>query len=168
MTDASSDRRAFWNHLWSSDENRPFWTRVDPEVAKLVATTSPQDRPDVLDSGCGLGRNAIAFSQAGYRVTAVDLSEKAVGYVQMRAAELGLTISTQLGHFTDDAFDRETFDVVLAVNVIYHGLPDDFARAVALVHNWLRPRGLFYFTCPTLEDGDYGTGTNVAPLSPQL
>ena len=60
--------------------------------------------------------------------------------------------------FADDVFDPETFDLVLAVNVIYHGLPADFARAVAHAHRWLRSNGLFYFTCPTLDDENYGSG----------
>ena len=68
MTDVSpSDQKIFWEGVWSKEENRDFWTRVDPEVARLAATLSPQERPDVLDLGCGLGRNAIAFAQADTR-----------------------------------------------------------------------------------------------------
>ena len=164
----TTGRQAFWDGMWSSDAEDPFWNQVDPEVAALAGSTSPQDRPDVLDLGCGLGRNAIAFARAGYRVTAVDFSEEGLGHLRARAAELGLTMRIQPGRFTDDAFEPETFDIVLAVNVIYHGTPADFARAVAHAHRWLRTGGQLYFTCPTLDDGDFGDGTAVAPNTFEL
>ena len=164
MTDVGpTDQKTFWEGVWRKEENRDFWTKVDPEVVRLAAMVSPQERPDVLDLGCGLGRNAIAFAQAGHTVTAVDLSENAVAHLRARAEELGLTIRTQMARFSDDIFVPGSFDIVLAVNVLYHGLPTDFARAITHVHCWLRPQGLFYFTCPTLEDGQYGSGTEVAP-----
>ena len=158
-----TDQKTFWEGVWSKDENRDFWTQVDPEVARLAATVSPQERPAVLDLGCGLGRNAIAFAQAGHTVTAVDVSENAIAHLRVRADELGLTICTQLACFSDDTFTPGSFDIVLAVNVLYHGLPTNFARAINHVLCWLRPHGLFYLTCPTLKDGEYGKGTEVAP-----
>lgn len=158
-----ADQKAFWDQLWNSEENHDFWTRVSPEVVKLMSSITPRNHSDVLDLGCGLGRNAIAFAQAHYTVTAVDLSESAVNYVRASAQKLGLKILTKVSHFGDDIFEPESFDVVLAVNVLYHGLPTDFERAIANVRCWLRSQGLFYFTCPTLEDGEYGRGIEVAP-----
>lgn len=157
-----SRSRDFWDSVWNKEENRDFWTHVDPEVTRLMASESPHQRPAVLDLGCGLGRNAIAFAQAGYCVTATDVSASAVSHLRQWAGRLGLTVQTHVCPFTADAFPPEMFDIVLSVNVIYHGLPADFARVVGNVRYWLRHRGLFYFTCPTLEDGEYGKGRQVA------
>jgi SAM-dependent methyltransferase len=166
--DGTGDRRAFWEAVWSKEDNRGYWSQADPEVLKLLAVTSPSERPDVLDLGCGLGRHAIAFAQAGYHVTAVDVSAAAIAQVQARAQEMGLAIRIRLARFGENAFAPETFDLVLAVNVLYHGLPVEFARAVADVQGWLRRGGLFYFTCPTLADGEYGKGTEIAPHTFEL
>ncbi|HJP32400.1 MAG TPA: class I SAM-dependent methyltransferase [Candidatus Latescibacteria bacterium] len=164
-----TDQQIFWDGVWRQPDSRDFWTQVDPEIASLAATLSPLDRPDVLDLGCGLGRNAIAFAQAGHRVTAVDLSESAVASVREQAAEFGLTtIRTRTGRFSDDLFVPDSFDIVLAVNVLYHALPDDFTQAICHVSRWLRPGGVFYLTCPTLEDCLYGQGTEVAPHTFEL
>jgi SAM-dependent methyltransferase len=157
-----SDPQRFWDSVWTGGADRDFWTQADPEVARLVAMGSPRDRPEVLDLGCGLGRHAVAFARAGYQVTAVDVSVKALAHVRRWAGELGLSIRTQAGHFAEERFPPEAFDWVLAVNVIYHGLPDDFARAIANTRTWLRSGGRLYFTCPTLEDGEYGRGRRVA------
>ena len=118
--------RMFWESVWRKQEDRDFWTQVDPEVAKLAEAVTPEQYPAVLDLGCGLGRNAIPFSRAGHSVTTVDVSETAVAYVRAQAEELGLQISTKVARFTEDIFADEQFDLVLAVNVLYHGLPSDF------------------------------------------
>ena len=160
--------RTFWDGVWSKDENREFWTRVAPEVVHLIESHPPGSHPDVLDLGCGLGRHAIAFAQAGYRVTATDLSPQAISHVEEWAKELGVQVRTQICRFTDDVFPPESFDIVLSINVIYHGHPDQFAQAIENVRRWLKPRGIFYFTCPSLEDDGYKNGNCIAPHTVEL
>ena len=63
----------------------------------------------------------------------------------------------------EQPFIRSSFDVVLSYNVIYHGLKSQFAEAIMGVWNLLKPSGLFFFTCPTREDGKYGYGECIAP-----
>jgi len=47
--------------------------------------------------------------------------------------------------------------------VIYHGTRDRMAKAIEHVWDLLHPRGIFFFTCPTREDGKYGFGDPIAP-----
>jgi len=160
--------RTFWDGVWSKDENREFWTRVVPEVVHLIESHPPEGHPDVLDLGCGLGRHAIAFAQAGYRVTATDFSPQAISHVDEWAKDLGVQVRTQICRFTDDIFPPESFDIVLSINVIYHSYLDQFAQAIGNVRRWLKPRGIFYFTCPSLEDGEYKKGKKIASHTVEL
>jgi hypothetical protein len=32
-----------------------------------------------------------------------------------------------------------------------------------LIHKWLKPAGLFFFTCPTRSDDKFGNGERIAP-----
>jgi SAM-dependent methyltransferase len=68
-----------------------------------------------------------------------------------------------VGDLTSESLPEESFDIVLAYNVIYHGRRRQFAAAIQRVRRLLRSDGLFYFTCPTREDGKYGFGPEVAP-----
>jgi SAM-dependent methyltransferase len=51
----------------------------------------------------------------------------------------------------------------IACNVVYHGPLHYLAAAIRLVRQLLKPDGLFYFTCPSRQDGKYGFGREIAP-----
>jgi len=152
-----------WDNYWRDESQHARWERPTPEVLAFIATQSPQARPEVLDLGCGLGRHAIALAQAGFRVTAVDASAVAIAHLQAWAERLGLLLHTRVCDVLDEALPDGAFDMVLSYNVLYHGRRERFARAIARVRALLKSGGLFFFTCPTRQDGKYGYGEQVAP-----
>jgi SAM-dependent methyltransferase len=156
-------RKHIWEAYWGGDEDHSWWKQPAPEVTDLIKSQSPLERPDVLDLGCGLGRHAIAFAQAGFSVTACDVSEKAVAHLSRWAQGLSLKIRALVCDVLSDRLPENAFDIVLAYNVIYHGYRHELLAAVDRVRLLLRANGLFYFTCPTRDDGKYGFGHEVAP-----
>ena len=46
----------------------------------------------VLDMACGAGRHAIEFAKNGFKVTAVDLSERLLSEAKQNAAKAGVNI----------------------------------------------------------------------------
>ncbi|MEW6754742.1 MAG: class I SAM-dependent methyltransferase [Candidatus Latescibacterota bacterium] len=153
----------FWDRVWMDPANQGYWRRASPPLVALAHMQSPLERPDVLDLGCGLGRNSVVFARQGFRVTAVDVSPAAVAQVRACTRELGLEVRTAVASFLDDAFPPESFDMVLAVNVLYHAHGHEFARALGHVRGWLRPGGLLYLTCPSLEDVVHNPARQVGP-----
>jgi 2-polyprenyl-3-methyl-5-hydroxy-6-metoxy-1,4-benzoquinol methylase len=151
-----------WDAYWSEEDHHEWWERPAPAVLALIESLSPAERPEVLDLGCGLGRHAIAFAQAGFRVTATDAAKKAVDHLDEWAKQLGLSIRTRVCDAVEVDFPAESFDVVVAYNVLYHGYRDQFARAIAHVRKLLKPGGQLFLTCPTREDGKYGFGEELA------
>jgi SAM-dependent methyltransferase len=113
---------------------------------------------DVLDLGCGIGRHAILFAESGFNVTAVDDSQKALDILREKASEIQVPVTCSKGSYTEDNFIENSFDLVVAYNVLYHGYREDFGQSVQLVYRYLRPGGLFFFTCPTRQDDKYGNG----------
>ena len=129
----------------------------------LIRSLSPNEKPKVLDLGCGLGRHAIAFGLAGFSVVATDGSANAIQHLTDWARSLQLSIETQVCDVLADTLPAEIFDVVLSYNVIYHGSREQFAQAIQRVRNLLKCKGIFFFTCPSRQDGKYGLGESVAP-----
>jgi tellurite methyltransferase len=152
-----------WETYWSNQDNWDRWKKPAPEVLDFIRSLSPVGRPKVLDLGCGLGRHAIAFALAQFSVTATDSSSTAIRHLNEWADSLHLSIETQVCEVLVETLPSETFDVVLSYNVIYHGLREQFAQAIQQVGRLLKWKGIFFFTCPSRQDGKYGFGERVAP-----
>jgi tellurite methyltransferase len=153
----------FWETYWSNQDTHDYWEKPAPEVLDFIRTLSPIEKPTVLDLGCGLGRHAIAFALARFSVTAMDTSPTAIQHLVDWADDLHLSIKTRVCDMLDIALQGKTFDIVLSYNVIYHGSREQFAQAIRQVHKLLKPKGIFFFTSPSRQDGKYGFGEIIAP-----
>ncbi|WKY47376.1 class I SAM-dependent methyltransferase [Eubacteriaceae bacterium ES3] len=100
----------------------------------------------ILDLGCGSGRDAKAFIEAGYTVTAVDGAEECCKLAQTL---IGRPVSCLI--FDQIDYEQE-FDGVWAcaslLHVPFDDLPDIFDRIVKA----LKPGGSFY---ASFKYGDY-------------
>jgi 2-polyprenyl-3-methyl-5-hydroxy-6-metoxy-1,4-benzoquinol methylase len=98
---------------------------------------------DVLDIGCGLGRNSIALARLGANVTAVDISRTAIEKLNRFANVSELSIKG----LVSDAFsipDLGQFDFVVGSMILHHLEPfDSFCDVLLAV---MKPGGkaLFY------------------------
>ena len=122
----------------------------------------------VLDLGCGPGTDHPAMLAAGYSVTAIDISLEMVCRAQRRAdATGGPHRPTIYCRSIDqlDTFEPGTFDAVFS-NFGPLNCVDDLDRTARLVHDVLRPGGVFVASvigrvCPW-EIGLYLSRGNVA------
>ena len=71
----------------------------------------------ILDLGCGSGRNFIKVN--GLRWTAIDFSEKMVGFAKVKAKKLGMDVDVWKADSTKLPFDDNSFDNVLCFAVIH-------------------------------------------------
>lgn len=85
----------------------------------------------VLDVACGYGRNALYLAALGYRVTAVDFSETALGRLRQKAREEGLPVKV----FN---FDVEEPDRVAALGRFDNALVTRYKPSAALFRSLAR------------------------------
>jgi len=151
-----------WDSYWEEKSNRSYWLEPDRAVVELKNSLDKSGIKDVLDLGCGIGRHTLLFAEAGFKITAVDSSQNALNLLQRQVEEKGIPVKIINGNYSQDLFPGESFDFILAYNVLYHGYRETFTDAIHLVYRWLKPGGLFFFTCPTRRDDKYGNGEEVA------
>ncbi len=125
QTEADTSEAAAVDHLstregydrWSEiydDENNPLIALEEPEVDRLLGDVRGLE---VLDVGCGTGRHALRFADAGAKVTAADFS---AGMLAKAKAKPGADRVRWVEHdlsrpmpFDDESFDRVTNCLVL-------------------------------------------------------
>jgi SAM-dependent methyltransferase len=92
----------------------------------------------VLDAGCGSGRDALAFAERGYRVTAFDASPALVAL-----AESHLGRPVQCLRFQEIAW-RDAFDGIWACASLLHVPAAELPDAMQRLCRALKPGGVIY------------------------
>src|SRR5262249_23701026 len=100
----------------------------------------------VLDAGCGIGLLAEKAMSRCRRYVAVDANERfaEILRIRMHAADQIEVLVADLNHYTPQ---RESFDYVAALNVIYQeGIDPD--RVLPMLRDALRPGGVLVVSGP--------------------
>ncbi|TMA20893.1 MAG: class I SAM-dependent methyltransferase [Deltaproteobacteria bacterium] len=104
----------------------------------------------VLDVGCGEGADALLLAALGARVTAIDVSPKAIELGRNRARATGLddSIDFVCSPLETARLRRGSFDIVCGDNVLHHMLPV-LDETMKLLASWTKDDGRLVFMEPT-------------------
>jgi 2-polyprenyl-3-methyl-5-hydroxy-6-metoxy-1,4-benzoquinol methylase len=111
-----------------------FWETMVPETATTADVAfvrrhvaAPPAR--ILDVPCGAGRHALALARAGYKVTAIDLSEEAIRRARRAGKQLPVTFRRGDMRFLDL---EERFDGILCLgNSLSYFPPEEMRGFIA-------------------------------------
>jgi len=140
-----SANEADWDHRYGND---PIWSG-NPN-GTLVLEVSDLTPGRALDVGAGEGGDALWLAEHGWKVTATDISQRALDRVDDAAQRRGLPVQC---HHTDanalDAFEADAFDLVSAQYASIPRTPD--GRGVRNVLNAVAPGGTLLVVGHDLE-----------------
>ena len=102
----------------------------------------------ILDAGCGSGRDAAYFKNAGYAVEAFDASQE---MAKLASCLIGQPVATT--RFEDFVADGKPYDAIWACASLLHVATEDRKDVVGRLLSALRPCGVLYFSVK------YGRGT---------
>ena len=150
-------RREDWDRKYAEKEQ--LWS-ARPSRA-VVAEASGLAPSRALDLACGEGRHAIWLAELGWRVTAVDFSEVAIGRGRKRASLAGVDVDFQYADLLDYEPERDAYGLVL---VVFLQLPTEERRMVlARAAAALAPAGTLLLLGHDLANLTDGTGGPIDP-----
>jgi SAM-dependent methyltransferase len=125
-------------------EDRHWWYRGRRRVLDLVlAGLDLPPEAQILDAGCGSGRNMIDLARYG-SVTGIELSDTSVNLARER--HVGEVVA---GSVLEMPFEDDRFDLAVSLDVIEH-LDDDEA-ALRELRRVLAPGGTLLVTVPAYQ-----------------
>jgi SAM-dependent methyltransferase len=141
-------------HLTGEGAFLPELDSLDRDFAESLEQFDVQGGK-LLEIGAGLGMQAVRYAQAGFDVTAIDVSATAMEHARNRAAQAGAGRGSLRFVADNILLTRldETFDVIAdrgCYTTFKQWELEDYCRNV---HRLLRPDGLFLLK---VNAGEYG------------
>ncbi len=109
-----------------------------------MAAKRPFSGLKLLDIGCGGGLVAEPMARRGAEVLGADATEKNIPVARAHAAEQDLTIDYRFATAEELAGDGQSFDVVLALEVVEHVA--DLGSFLGACRKLVKPGGVFIFS----------------------
>lgn len=130
---------------WSKNQSNK-WLVPTIEACYLSESWKSKGFKRFLDLGCGLGRHSIYFAQKRYDVNSVDLSDYGINHLKNWAEKENLNINAELCDMLSLPFANDTFDCIMAYNVIYHTDTKGFIKSLEEIKRVLKNKGELFIT----------------------
>ncbi|NQT81141.1 MAG: signal peptidase I [Candidatus Aminicenantes bacterium] len=114
---------------------------------KDVITKYVKPKTRILDVGCGAGREAIALTKMGFKVTGIDISPNMINKAIKNAKKEKLNIQFKVQNVADITCPTKSFDYVLFSRAVYSYIPTKKLRVKILkkIKDILKPDGMLFF-----------------------
>ncbi|MDD9901794.1 MAG: class I SAM-dependent methyltransferase [Alphaproteobacteria bacterium] len=144
----------YWNEKWAARQDA-----VPNDFARRCAEHAHAHQlKDILDLGCGNGRDSAFFTSEGLNVTAVDFSGEGLKAL----AETMPDIKCVQSDIRDITFPPQSFDIVYAHLTLHYFFDDELTVILQNINNILKPGGWLFMKCKSTDDPHYGQGEKLA------
>lgn len=156
-------QRQHWETCFSQKPDMFGLDRSEP-AARAAEQFEREGKREILELGCGQGRDTLFFASRGFHVTAADYSQEAVETITSKARSAGL--SESCAAVRQDVreplqFPDESLDACYSHMLFCMALTNtELERLAHEVWRVLRPGGLTVYTVRHTGDAHYGTGVH--------
>lgn len=135
----------YWDAKWSD------YTEQEPNAfaKKLVEMYARSDKKDLLDLGCGDGRDTRYFIKNGFNVSCIDIASKSIEKIKQ---EFGNKVNATCQDIQNLQFSNESFDIIYSHLTLHYFNDEDTTKAFDKIYNLLRKGGIFFVKCKSDKD----------------
>lgn len=128
----SEEERRRWDDRYASGDYRPR-----PHASGFLEQWIDRIPPGrAFDVACGAGRHALRLAEAGFEVTAVDISREAIAIAAAEASERGLTVHWMVEDLDEYEPAPDAFDLITVFRYVNRRLWPLLVRALR-TDGWL-------------------------------
>lgn len=109
----------------------------------------------IYDLGCGIGRNLFFLIDMGFEAHGSDYSLDAVDEVNGRLEELNYPHRVKHESMTEISESDESYDAVIAYNVVYHSYVAEMTKALNHIRRILKNNGSLLITFQSKNSPSY-------------
>jgi len=142
--------------VWDwSNVNDDRWLKPESVVYPLSIRWKKESKNNILDLGCGLGRNSLYFYEQGFKVTTVDGSPSAIEKFEAICKQKDYKIDVRLCDMHSLPFENSTFDAVFSFHVIYHTDSKGIKKVISEIERVLKSDGELFVTLNSKNNTSY-------------
>lgn len=148
----------FWDLAYREGDHLQHWETLHPpqELVAILATGLIPAGGNVLDVGCGAGREAIFLAQCGFRAIGVDFSREALKIARQRSEAAVIEVDWRLGDVLDLPVGDHSIDFITDRGC-FHLIDEDCRpRFADELDRVLRPCGVILLRGAAREDEEAG------------
>ncbi len=143
------DQTIVWNKKHGEGDHEML--RGSPSPLAEIAEPYFQRQSNILELGCGVGRDAVYFASKGHNVLATDSSDVVIGQNKQRSAVDGVEFAL-LDIQKEFPYEPESFDVVYANLALHYYSAEKTRETVASITQVLKTGGVLAFACKSKDE----------------
>ena len=159
----NDDKRLnYWNGLY---DKKNFFGTGPTKLAKYAESILQNNKiNNLLEIGCGQGRDAIHFSQLGYNVNAFDISSKAIKFVEEIKNSLGLTNLDLIVHDAEKplSYSKDNFDFIYSNLALQFFNIDQLQTIFTNIADVMKNDSMLLFSTKKKGDKYYELGNKIS------
>ncbi len=144
----------FWEESFRDKQTMWGFEPADSAIA-AVELFKQKGLTNILIPGFGYGRNAKIFTDNGFQVTGIEISETAI---ELAKKHYGEQVQVHHGSVTEMPFDREVYDGIFCYALIHLLDEQERAKLIRDCYDQLAPGGYMVFVAISKNTATYGEG----------
>jgi len=154
-----NDQRNLWENAHKTGTVEHYSRPISEFASEVLTKIQPNS--EILELGCGVGKDAVAFAKAGHSVVATDFSRTAIQKNSQKFAKIPNLVFRELDISQAFPFEDNNFDVIYARLSLHYFTHDVTLRIFSEISRVLKSGGSLYFMCKSIDDPQYGMGEKI-------
>jgi len=152
-----------WDWRAISSKEKEYWLTPSKDVFEFALHLNRHRQRRVYDLGCGIGRNFLFLVETGFDVSGSDYSLDAVNEVNRRLEHMKYPRRVKHESMVEISEPDESYDAVIAYNVVYHSSVADMKKALNHIYRILKHGGSLLITFQSKRSPSYRRDEETEP-----